>query len=272
MSFDRITPALLSLELLQTYLLIHDDWMDGDDVRRGGPSVHAALASAFGSAEAGAVSGVLAGDLAAAYALEALVECDVAPPALVEATREMAEMQHRVVLGQTLDVRSVARDTEAVDRMFDLKTGSYTVRGPLRLGASLAGASEEARQALDAFARPAGIAFQLRDDVLGLFGDPAVTGKRCGSDLREQKFTSIIAELDSTWAARLEGAAHLEQRALERLVADIEKTGARDRVEARIRSLTGAAQSALASPSLALSPRGHELLSDATIVLTTREL
>lgn len=267
-----IGPALVALELLQAYLLIHDDWMDGDATRRGGPSAHASLGAAFGSAQAGAVAAILAGDLAVAYAQEALLETDVAPAALVAAARELASMQHSVVLGQTLDVRSVSRGSSDVERMHDLKTGSYTVRGPLRLGAALAGADDLARRAIDAFAGPLGIAFQLRDDLLGLFGDPSVTGKPRGSDLRERKKTAVVADLwlDAEWAARLEGAARLDDGAVDRLLGDIERTGARERVEARIVTLEKRALTELAA--LPVSARGRDLLADAARALTTREL
>lgn len=267
-----VAPALVSLELLQAYLLIHDDWMDGDDVRRGGPSAHAALSGRFGSTAAGAVGAVLAGDLGAAYALEALMRTNVPPAALLEATREFAEMQRRVVLGQTLDVRGVASGAAEVERMHDFKTASYTVRGPARLGAALAGADSNARMRLDSFASAAGIAFQLRDDLLGLFGDPAVTGKPRGNDLREKKRTAVVADLwlDARWRARLEHADRLEQSELEALVSAIEKEGARARVEARIAALTETALARVAE--LPISLRGRALLDDVVHVLTRRQL
>ncbi len=269
--FERIGPALVSLELLQVYLLVHDDWMDGDAVRRGGPSTHAALASRFGSAQAGAVAAILAGDLAAAYSLEALGECDVPAPALAAAMRELGEMQHRVVLGQILDVRGVCRGGDEVERMHDLKTGSYTVRGPLRLGAALAGADDDARARLESFAAPLGIAFQLRDDLLGLFGDPTRTGKPRGSDLREGKRTAVAAALSpaSDWAPRLAAAPKMNDDELAALVDAVEKSGARERVEARIEVLVAAAERALAA--LDVSDGGRKLLGGAMATLTRRE-
>jgi geranylgeranyl diphosphate synthase, type I len=269
--FERIGPALVSLELLQVYLLVHDDWMDGDAVRRGGPSTHAALGRRFGSEHAGAVAAILAGDLAAAYSIEALGECDVDAASLSAAMRELGEMQHRVVLGQILDVRGVCRGSDEVERMHDLKTGSYTVRGPLRLGAALAGAGGGARAGLESFAAPLGIAFQLRDDLLGLFGDPARTGKPRGSDLREGKRTAVVAALApvSDWAARLAAAPDMSDGELAALVDAVEKSGARQRVEARIEVLVRAAESALAE--LPVTDEGRKLLGGAVMTLTRRE-
>jgi geranylgeranyl diphosphate synthase type I len=271
-TLEPITPALVALELLQTYLLVHDDWMDGDELRRGGPTVHAALAMRFGSSQAGAVAAILAGDLASAYATESLAEANVAAPALVEAFRELAEMHHRVVLGQTMDVRGVCRSSDDVERMHDLKTGSYTVRGPLRLGAALAGADTSARAALDGFATPVGIAFQLRDDLLGIFGNPAVTGKPRGSDLREGKRTAVTAALatDAAFARRFEAAKSCSSAELEELVKAIEATDVRARVEARIDVL--AHSSARALEDLPVNDSGRELLRGAVDVLARRDL
>ncbi len=271
-SFERIAPSLVALELLQSYLLTHDDWMDGDALRRGGASVHTALAERFGTAEAGAHAGILAGDLASAYATEALLETDVPPPALVEALREFAEMHHRVVLGQTLDVRSVCRESSEIERMHDLKTGSYTVRGPLRLGAALAGAPAAAREKLDAFAAPLGVAFQLSDDLLGAFGDERLTGKPAGSDFREGKRTAVVAALEAegaAWAKRLQGAPALSAGDLGRLIEDAKRSGVRARVEARIDALEGAATAAV--DALAVSEVGRHRLRAAAQVLIRRE-
>ena len=256
---STVATALIAIELLQTYLLIHDDWMDDDDVRRGGPSVHAMLRERFGSSRDGDVAGVLAGDYAAALALEALSETPVAAERVTEAVREFARIQASVIIGQLIDVRAAAKGAPGVEAMHDLKTGSYTVRGPVALGAILAGASPDVRAALDAFARPLGVAFQLRDDLLGTFGDPAATGKPQGSDIRQGKRTSIIAELESSplaqpLLARAHGVRDAAAGEVEALVACMVSSGAKARVEARLAVLLSQARAALLSAGLA-APR-----------------
>lgn len=245
-----VAMALVAVELLQTYLLIHDDWMDDDDVRRGGPSVHAMLREKFGSSRAGDVAGVLAGDYAAALALEALSETPVAAERVTDAVREFARIQANVIIGQLIDVRAGAKGALAVEAMHDLKTGSYTVRGPVAIGAILAGASPDLRASLDAFARPLGVAFQLRDDLLGTFGDPSQTGKSHGSDVRQGKRTALIAELETApqalpLLARAHGVHDATAGDIEALVAFMTSSGAKARVEARLTFLSKQAETAL---------------------------
>ena len=269
-----ITMALVAIELLQTYLLIHDDWMDDDDTRRGGPSVHALLRERFGSTRAGAVTAILAGDLASALSMEALLATPLPHDRLVAAAAEFARMEATVVMGQILDVRSAATLPKAVEAMHDLKTGSYTVRGPISLGAILAGASTETRAALDAFARPLGIAFQLRDDLLGTFGDATRTGKPRGSDIRKGKHTALIAELggdpgSSAILARVHGKRDASEADVERLTARLESTGAKARVEARLACLLEEAETHLHRARLA--PSGAAVLRGAILALGERE-
>ena len=200
----RLEPALeagTAIELLQAYLLMQDDWIDGDARRRGGPSVHAALARALGGAELGAASAILASDLTWGLSLDTLASAAAPPARLLEVIRLFAAVHDDVVIGQELDVlggssrsRSArSRSARSVEAMHALKTGSYTVRGPLLLGATLAGAPRRTLAALERYAAPLGVAFQLRDDLLGAFGSPAETGKPEGGDLRAGKRTAVIA-------------------------------------------------------------------------------
>jgi geranylgeranyl diphosphate synthase type I len=233
--------------LLHAYLLVHDDWMDEDEVRRGGPSVHVMLRSAIGDNRLGDAAAILAGDFGSAVAQRLLLEVDLPAVQLAEAARVFARIQEDVVLGQTLDLLDASCDVET---KHDLKTGSYTVRGPLALGAALAGASEERRQALERFGAPLGVAFQLKDDLLGVFGAPRETGKPLYSDLRQGKRTALIAALSGDREAALlmprvfgvPDASDDEARALaNRLVT----SGARAKVEARIEACLVEAEAAL---------------------------
>ncbi len=266
-----VAPAGVALELLQTYLLIHDDWMDDDDVRRGGPSVPALLRAR--SPEHADAASVLAGDLACAWAQLALLEVDLPAARVLQAAREMARAQEDVVQGQVLDVCSVPGDRREVEAVHVLKTASYTVRAPVLMGAQLAGASQSQVAALAAFAEPLGVAFQLRDDVLGTFGDPRATGKPAGGDLRRGKRTALVMEASGDERAaqaitRVRGLADSTGMAeLAEAVAAIEASGARSKIEARIEALVHEARAALAAAEVP----GRALLEGALVALTQRE-
>ncbi|HEY6077314.1 MAG TPA: polyprenyl synthetase family protein [Polyangiaceae bacterium] len=270
----ELEPALdagVALELLHTYFLIHDDWMDGDRVRRGGPAVHVALAERFRSEHKGNASAILAGDYALALACEALSRVDTSPARLREALAAFADMQLSAVAGQQLDMVGDGRDVELG---YALKTGSYTVEGPLKLGALLAGARPAVLEALSRYSRPAGIAFQLRDDLLSLFGDPARTGKPLASDLISGKRT-LVLRLALKRGRALEKAAIrkvLNQPAakpaqVRAALAAVQATRAPELVEQRIAELS---QAALAELSRGVSPSGRELLVGATEALCLR--
>lgn len=254
---ESVIDAGCAWELLQAYFLVHDDWMDGDETRRGGPSVHVALSKRHGDAHLGASLAVLAGDLGCALAHRLLIAIDAPPAVAREAMSAFARVHEEVILGQTLDLTLGAHDAAAVERMHALKTGSYTARGPIELGAILAGADAATREALDRFAAPLGVAFQLRDDLLGVFGTEAETGKPVGSDLRARKRTALIAEA----LERLQGD---DRARLEKLLAEgtpseaevswaasaIDACGARASIEARTGSLLAEGRAALAAATL----------------------
>lgn len=187
-----------ALELLHTFALIQDDVMDRSLTRRGRPASHVVLARA-GQVEPerfGPSAAILLGDLALIWADQLLRASGFAPSCLARAERVYNLLRTEVTLGQYLDVLAAhsRRVTEAealtVNRY---KTASYTVQRPIQLGLALAGAADGLIDSVSGYAIPAGIAFQLRDDVLGAFGDPDVTGKPSGEDLRERKPTWLWA-------------------------------------------------------------------------------
>ncbi len=270
----ELEPALdagVAIELLQAYLLIHDDWMDGDLVRRGGPAVHAHLAKHFRSVHKGHASGILAGDYASAVALEALSHVDMKPSAALPAFACFAEMQLDAIAGQQLDLIGGEYDVELA---YQLKTGSYTVRGPLRLGAILASAKPRTLQALDRFALPVGVAFQLRDDLLSAFGEPKRTGKPLGNDLRAGKRTALLAAglklargKDLRTLKSVVGKSSATDAQMRGALAVLESSGARAAIEARVTEL---AQIGLAELEHGVSRQGALLLVGATDALTAR--
>lgn len=271
-SLEPALDAGVAVELLHAYFLIHDDWMDQDTVRRGGPAVHAQLAKRFRSQRLGDVSAILAGDFAAALAVEALSRIDIPPSRLARVLACFAQMQSDAVLGQELDVMGKPRD---VERAYELKTGSYSVRGPLRLGALMAGAPPRVLTALDRFALPVGVAFQLRDDLLSAFGDPRQTGKPFGSDLKSGKKTVLLMEAlkrargkDHRILSGVVGNRRASDAQVARAVEVIERSGAKAAVEARIDELTQSALVALSAGRL--TPDGSALLEGAARALTRR--
>jgi geranylgeranyl diphosphate synthase type I len=264
-----MTPAGAALELLQAYLLVHDDWMDGDAERRGGPSVPAVLRERLGGfADA---ASVLAGDLACGWAQMALFEVSFPADRVRRAAKELARVQEEVVSGQVLDVACAAADAREVEAVHALKTASYSVRGPVVMGAALAGADERILSSMAAFGDPLGVAFQLRDDLLGTFGDPRSTGKPVGSDLRKGKRTSLLvdARRDPRAAALVERAArgNATDADVGAAVEVIAASGARGRVEERIAVLAADALKALEGAEGV----GKELLASAIVSLTERE-
>jgi geranylgeranyl diphosphate synthase, type I len=263
--------AGVALELLHTYFLIHDDWMDGDRVRRGGPSVHVALAERFRSEHKGNASAILAGDYAVALACDAMAKLDVDPARLRGAFSVFAEMQLGAVAGQQLDMVGQGKDVELG---YALKTGSYTVEGPLKLGALLAGAKPATLTALSRYARPAGVAFQLRDDLLSLFGDPAETGKPLASDLMSGKRTLLLRlalrrgkPKELATIRKVLNNARAKEPALRAALRAMEATGAPELVEQRIEQLS---EQALAALAKGVSRGGRALLTDATHALCSR--
>jgi len=262
-----------ALELLQTYLLVHDDWMDRDDVRRGGPAVHAMLAHHYGSRTMGDAAALLAGDYASAMALEALTSSQAAGDRTARASRLLAEIQQDAIRGQLIDL--IGRP-QSIEVMHDLKTGSYTVRGPMLLGAILAGAPKAMLDHLTRFAQPLGVAFQLRDDLLGAFGHPKETGKPFGSDIRSGKKTALADEallrtgaVDRRRLIDTLGRRDATDVEVKQVVAQYEQCGAREAVERRLKQLVKKATDALEGGDL--SKRGTSLLLGAATTLTARE-
>ncbi|WP_433386945.1 polyprenyl synthetase family protein [Micromonospora sp. KLBMP9576] len=257
-----IVVAGAALELFHAFALIHDDILDGSDRRRGEPSVHRLFAdrharSAWrGDPEAyGRAAALLCGDLCAAWSDRMFHECGLDAQRVRRGYRIFALMRTEVISGEYLDLVSGVGDASVASALtvVRMKTARYTVTRPLQIGAALAGAGAAQVAALAEFGDPLGDAFQLRDDVLGVFGDPVVTGKPVLDDLREGKPTVMMAlargAADRGQAARLGelfGNPALDDDGAAELRRIIEGTGARERIEGMIRGRTEAALAALA--------------------------
>lgn len=282
---DEALPAAAALELLQSYFLIHDDWMDGDATRRGGPTAHVWLRAQVGDIHLGDSLGIMAGDLACAWAQRMVAQTAIPSERVHAALLELSLIQADVLQGQVLDITAgVSLPTDQADAreaalaqqelLYHLKTGRYTVGGPLRLGALLAGASSEALAALEAFAAPLGVAFQLRDDLLDLFGREAEIGKPVGSDLRSGKRTCIVIEArqDPVLWAKVEpvfGHSDCSAQALEEALELLSRHPSRGVVEARLLTLCQEALRAL--EVLPIHPAARSILRGAVEALGWRQ-
>ena len=252
--------ALASIELVHVCALIHDDVMDGSDTRRGAPSIHRLFEklhrteSLKGSPEQfGVASAILLGDLALVWASKALHESGMDSQSILRALPLYDEMRVELMAGQYLDVYEQALASESIERSLKVarfKSGKYSIERPLHFGASLASGSNLA--AYTRYGIPLGEAFQLRDDLLGVFGDPVQTGKPAGDDLREGKRTVLIAatlqrassdEKDRVNA--LLGKPDLVLSEVEEIRAIITSSGAADFVENMITELTAEALAAI---------------------------
>jgi len=256
-----VVDAGAALELLHTFALIHDDVMDGSPLRRGNETVHRSFETRHAvegwrgeGRRFGEGAAILVGDLAFVYADQLLGDVPRA------AWDVFTELRLEVNVGQYLDLVGTAqggtlrgeRGVAQARRIGQYKSGKYTIERPLHLGAALAGRLEDMEGPLSAYGAPLGEAFQLRDDLLGAFGDATVTGKPVGEDLREGRPTALYAyaagSADGPAAKLLAdrfGAPDLTEAEVAELQDVIEETGARRKVEEAVDRLVTEALGAI---------------------------
>ncbi|EME55025.1 polyprenyl synthetase family protein [Amycolatopsis decaplanina] len=278
---DAALRAASSLELLHCFALAQDDVMDGSRFRRGRPALHVRFARWHaeqgwgGSSDRfGESAATLSGDLFLVWSERMLRECGLTAETLARGWPRYDLMRAELAVGQLADLVNDARSLPGWEELLDVlrrKSGNYTVRRPLEFGASLAGCGQDVLAALAEFGGLIGEAFQFRDDLLGVFGDPAVTGKPVGQDLRERKASSVVVlaaemaaprqrvELDELLALPVVG-----DDAVARWSELIVATGAHDRLGELIRER---ADKALAVIDPAVFPQ-HA--ADALSVLAAR--
>ncbi len=254
--------AAAALELLQACALLHDDLIDRSDTRRGRPSVHRAVAADYaGDDHLGVSVALLLGDLALAWADDLFVDAAVDLGRLDAVRPDWQAVRTEVLSGQLLDVLITASPaTDAAAQLADAdlinryKTAAYTVTRPLLLGAALAGADPGLRRSLSDYGQAVGVAFQLRDDLLGVFGDPAVTGKPVAGDLLEGKRTALVARarqgLAGATLAEFDAGLGRPDADAGRLTELIRASGAVEQLTATIDELSARARSALIGPLL----------------------
>jgi geranylgeranyl diphosphate synthase type I len=266
---DALVRLASAMELFQAAALIHDDVMDDSDTRRGMPAAHRRLAGhhadrgwAGDGDRFGLAGAVLAGNLCLTWTDEVYATCGLPADALDRGRPVFDRMRTQLMAGQFLDVVESMRPWEGLEpgerveragRVIRFKSAKYTVEHPLLIGASVGGMDTAGQAALSRYGLDLGRAFQLRDDLLGVFGDPEETGKPAGDDLREGKRTVLLAHAlagtDEAGRRRVEellGRADLAGSDVDELRAVIAGSGAVHVVEEEITRLATAARAALA--------------------------
>lgn len=269
-----IVDAAAALELFHAAALVHDDIIDRSDTRRGAPSTHRVFEAHHGrsgwtgdGAHFGTAAAVLLGDLLLMWSDDLFVSAcaQVAPAAGVAARAEITRMRVEVTLGQYLDVTEehawpivpVEDRARRAIAIATSKSARYSIEAPLVIGARLGGADDATIGRIRDFGLPLGLAFQLRDDVLGVFGDEAQMGKPAGDDLREGKRTYLVARVEArsddaqrAWFDARLGRDDLDAHEIAQMQERIRQSGALDDVEAEIARLLDEALTALASAHL----------------------
>ncbi len=282
---DAPLRAAASTELLHAFALLQDDVMDQSALRRGRPALHVRLASwhrSLGldgpSERFGESAAILLADLCLVWAEQLFRDCGLPAAALARGWPRYDTLRGELAVGQFADLVNDARGEPTFDEVLDVtrrKSGNYTVRRPLELGAALAGANERTLAVLGDYGTLVGEAFQLRDDVLGVYGRPDVTGKPSGGDLREHKATSVVvlaadmaSPVQDAELSRLARRDDLDDADLDRWRELIIETGAAARMEQLISQRVTAACDRLAAGGL--SPFVRHALCELAVRYTDR--
>ena len=277
--------AAASFELLHAFALLQDDVMDGSAERRGRPSAHLQFArwhrerGLSGSARRfGESSAILLGDLCLIWAEQMMRESGLEARRLQQAWPRYDEMRTELAVGQFADLTSDLRRMPPLEAVLDVarrKSGNYTVRRPLEIGASMADCDGRTLSRLGRYGAAVGEAFQLRDDLLGVFGSPATTGKPCGGDLLERKATSVVVAahqladpLTRQELTDLMDSERLDDAGLDRCRALIVATGAVQLIEDMISDRVASAREELGD--LAIDEPVRIALADMAAVCTDR--
>jgi geranylgeranyl diphosphate synthase type I len=287
---EAVIRAATAMEFFQAAALLHDDVMDDSDTRRGMPAAHRRLADEHAAAgwagsgdRFGLAGAILAGNLCLTWTDELFASSGLPAAELTAARPIFDRMRTQLMGGQFLDVLESARGWDGLTtdqqiararRVIRYKSAKYTIEHPLLIGAAAADVSAPDRDALSTYGLDLGEAFQLRDDLLGVFGDPSQTGKPAGDDLREGKRTVLVAlALEQAGPSsvslfdKLLGVPDLDDAGVDELRAAITTSGAPDRVEEMITGLSGSARAALRSTT-GLTDEGRAAL-DALIDVST---
>jgi geranylgeranyl diphosphate synthase type I len=282
----EIIKACASLELIHVCALIHDDVMDNSDTRRGAPSIHKLFESKHldlnlsgSAAHFGRAAAILMGDLALVWSAQMLHSAGLIKDQLIRVLPFYDEMRVELMAGQYLDIFEQSLASQSIERSLKVarfKSGKYTIERPLHFGGALGNASELLISTLSSYGIPLGEAFQLRDDLLSVFGDSSRTGKPSGDDLKEGKRTALIASaMERASASQLTklksliGDPNLSEQEIAILQEIIIETGAQSHIESMITKLAENSLDALTLDRI--SRDGKKILSDLVQISTNRK-
>jgi len=225
---SEIIKASISSELAHSFLLVHDDIMDHDVVRRNGPTVHKVLEKRYDPEYAEPLAIVL-GDAGFCYGLQPILDSNFDPQRKIKAMQKFVSVIEHTCYGQFFDVIAEFKDVDEVfvRNIHKYKTANYTIVGPMTIGGILAGATKRQLDSMTKFGIKIGLAFQLRDDILGVFGDRKELGKPIGSDLIEGKKTLLVTKADDTYIKKKLGTK-LTKKEIEKIRKIIVDTGSLD--------------------------------------------
>ncbi|WP_405773849.1 polyprenyl synthetase family protein [Streptomyces sp. NBC_00859] len=260
---DEMVRAAAAMELVHAAAVVHDDLIDNSPLRRGAAAAHIALQGALSGRSGRQVGGralaMLAGDLLMSWAGQLFTSCGLPAPYLARARPVWAVLARELIAGEALEIlRTGSRPyTQSSLQVIRYKTAKYTVEHPLHIGGRLGGGPAALTGVFSAYGLPLGEAFQLRDDLLGIFGDPLATGKSNTDDLVGHKPTTLLA---ATWACAgsgerkvlraLLGRRVLGQEGLDQVRDIMRRTGAVGQIEALIAERVQAATVAVARADL----------------------
>jgi geranylgeranyl diphosphate synthase, type I len=199
-NLKEITRFSIAFELMHSFFLIHDDIIDNDLIRRGGPSLHASYYRKYDKRTSESLA-IIVGDLISAFSFEPVLESRFDLKIKQKALNQILDVIKKTILGQMLDIVSISRDVNEayIGKIHYFKTARYTISGPLIIGAEIAGANKKLIDQLEEFGKRIGKAFQLQDDILGIFGDENKLGKPVGSDIIEGKKTLLVIKAESEY-------------------------------------------------------------------------
>lgn len=282
----EILKASIAIELIHAYLLIHDDIMDKSETRRGRPAFHKEYENLFlkkygkGKEWQAVSAAVIGGDIIEAFAAQAIAETDFDSEKKSGFMTKLNEINANTGYGQLLDMELEMKENaseEEVETVHLLKTAKYTIEGPLLLGAILAGASKEQLEELSRYAIPVGKAFQMQDDILGLFGSEKKTGKPVDSDIKEGKKTHLVlnamkkaGEEEKRVISEALGNQNLTKEEFEKAREIIKNMGALDYTRKKAKEYAKEGMGLLENSSL--EEEGREFLQGMAQYINEREV
>lgn len=248
---DKIIEASIFIELMQAYLLIHDDIMDNSYLRRGKDTLHRIFSKIKNCN--GMSMAILAGNLCASYAYESILKSSFDNKQKISALNYIGWINDRENYGQALDILPFSEISEEdIMKIYELKTATYTIQGPVFAGAVLAGASSEQINELKEYAYNIGIAFQIQDDINGVFGEVDKLGKPNDSDIKEGKKTLLIAKAlelcsfdEKNFLLENYGNKNIDEKTIDKIRKIIKDSGAYDYCKNKLNELVKSGKNSL---------------------------